>query len=124
MSIFETENFISFLTLVTPLHIYPDWFLLFPYACLRSVDIKWLGIILLIIVLCFMVFAPFSRYLFKSSVYFLFFHAFIISFLLLFTFVGANPPVYPYSFLIIVLQFFFYIFFIIYIIVLLFFYFI
>ena len=40
MVLFESENFISFMSLVTPLHIYPDWFLLFPYACLRSVDIK------------------------------------------------------------------------------------
>nr|AWK60603.1 cytochrome b [Beroe forskalii] len=123
MSVFETENFISFMTLVTPLHIYPDWFLLFPYACLRSVDIKWFGVVLLIIVLFFMIFAPFLRYFFKSSVYMYFFHAFLISFLLLFTFVGANPPVYPYSLLIIIFQILFYLFFFFYLIFLLFLYF-
>ena len=108
MSVFETENFISFMTLVTPLHIYPDWFLLFPYACLRSVDIKWFGVLLLVLVLLFIIFSPFLRYFFNSSVYFYFFHSFLISFLLLFTFVGANPPVYPFDVLVIFLQIIFY----------------
>ena len=123
IDIFETENFISFMTLVTPLHIYPDWFLLFPYACLRSVDIKWFGVILLIFVLFFMIFSPFLRYFFNSSIYFYFFHSFLISFLLLFTFIGANPPVYPFSLLIIIFQIFFYLFYFFFFLLLFFLYF-
>lgn len=108
INLFESENFISFMSLVTPLHIYPDWFLLFPYACLRSVDIKWFGVLLLIFVLLFIVFIPFCRYVFKISVSLYWFHAFCVFFFLMFTFFGANAPVYPFSLLIIYFQFIFY----------------
>lgn len=110
MVLFESENFISFMSLVTPLHIYPDWFLLFPYACLRSVDIKWFGVILLIFVLLFIIFIPFCRYMFKVSVTMYWFHSFSIIFFLLFTYLGANAPVYPFSLLIIIFQILFYLF--------------
>ena len=49
--LFESVNFVEFNTLVTPLHIIPDWFLLYPYACLRSFENKVIGVIALLIML-------------------------------------------------------------------------
>jgi ubiquinol-cytochrome c reductase cytochrome b subunit len=49
--LFEAVNFNQLNMLSTPLHIIPDWFLLFPYVCLRAFHNKVLGIIVLLVIL-------------------------------------------------------------------------
>ena len=105
---FESANFVSFNSLVTPLHIYPDWFLLFPYACLRSIDSKLYGVFLLIIILFAVFFSPLFLAYFNFSVLINFFHTIIFFFFVLLTFIGSHPSVYPYSVVIIYLQIFLY----------------
>ena len=106
---FETANFVSFNTLVTPLHIYPDWFLLFPYACLRSIDNKLIGVILLLIIMVLFFYSATVNVIFKFNPSLNFLQSYIFFFFILMMFVGSNPSVYPYSLLIIILQFLLYI---------------
>ena len=105
---FESANFLAFNTLVTPLHIYPDWFLLFPYACLRSIDNKTIGVILLVLVMLFFFYSPLINVYLNSVTYFYYFHSFIIFLFFLLMFIGSNPSVYPFSLVVIYLQFFLY----------------
>lgn len=112
---FESANWSSFETMVTPLHIYPDWFLLFPYACLRSVDSKGFGVLLLLIVLMSLFFPSSLLSSLKLSNFFKFFQVIVLNFFIFFTFIGGNPSVVPYSLLIIYSQYLLYLFFILYI---------
>ena len=104
-SLFETANFLAFNSLVTPLHIYPDWFLLFPYACLRSVDWKPMGVFLLVIIILLQFFLPSILSAFKSSNNFIFFSLYLFFLFIVLTFCGAHPSVYPYNVLVILAQF-------------------
>ena len=105
---FESANFLSFNTLVTPLHIYPDWFLLFPYACLRSIDNKLFGVFLLLFIMLFFFYSPFVNVFLNFLSFFYVFHIIIIFFFFLLMFVGSSPSVYPFSILVIYLQYFLY----------------
>lgn len=105
---FESANFLAFNTLVTPLHIYPDWFLLFPYACLRSIDNKTIGVLLLILIMLFFFYSPLVNCFLNYLSYFYIFHSSIIFLFLLLMFVGSNPSVYPFSILVIYVQFILY----------------
>ena len=105
---FESANFCAFNSLVTPLHIYPDWFLLFPYACLRSVDSKLMGVFLLLFIMLALFLTPCFSTFFKFNSLFSYFNVLMIFTFILITFVGAFPSVYPFSLLIIYLQFFIY----------------
>jgi ubiquinol-cytochrome c reductase cytochrome b subunit len=104
-SLFETANFLAFNSLVTPLHIYPDWFLLFPYACLRSVDWKPIGVILLVIIIVLQFFLPWILSFFRGSNNFIFFSLYLFFLFIVLTFCGAHPSVYPYNVLVLVAQF-------------------
>ena len=101
---FESANFEEFNSLVTPLHIYPDWFLLFPYACLRSVDSKLLGVILLIIIMFGLFLLSFFSSYFKVNSLFRVFVLLIIFIFFLIMFCGRFPSVLPFSSIIIYLQ--------------------
>lgn len=101
---FESANFLAFNTLVTPLHIYPDWFLLFPYAALRSIDDKLIGVFLLIFILLFFFYSPVFNSLFKKLTQFYFFHIIILFLFFLLMFIGSNPSTYPYSWIVILIQ--------------------
>lgn len=101
---FESANFLAFNTLVTPLHIYPDWFLLFPYAALRSIDDKLIGVFLLIFILLFFFYSPFFNSFIKKLTQFYFFHCFILFIFFLLMFIGSNPSTYPFSLIVIWLQ--------------------
>ena len=101
---FESANFLAFNWLVTPLHIYPDWFLLFPYACLRWIDSKLIGVFLLI----FIILNQFSLPIIAS--YFKLFHfsilnIFMVCMFILLTFFGWYPSVYPFDYYVVVFQF-------------------
>ena len=106
---FESANFLAFNTLVTPLHIYPDWFLLFPYAALRSIDNKLIGVFLLIFILLFFFYSPVINSLLFKLTHFYSFHTILIYLFFLLMFVGSNPSVYPYSLVVIFFQFILYI---------------
>jgi ubiquinol-cytochrome c reductase cytochrome b subunit len=111
---FESANFLAFNTLVTPLHIYPDWFLLFPYACLRSIDNKTIGVALLALVMLFFFYSPLINVYLNFVTYFYYFHSFIIFLFFLLMFIGSNPSVYPFSLVVIYLQFALYVFIVLY----------
>lgn len=117
---FESANFLAFNTLVTPLHIYPDWFLLFPYAALRSIDNKLIGVFLLIFILLFFFYSPVINSLLTRLTHFYTFHTVLIYLFFLLMFVGSNPSVYPYSLVVIFFQFILYILIFIYFFLLLF----
>ena len=117
---FESANFLAFNTLVTPLHIYPDWFLLFPYAALRSIDDKLIGVFLLIFILLFFFYSPVFNSLVKKLTQFYFFHTLILFLFFLLMFIGSNPSTYPFSWIVILLQFILYVVLFIYFIYLIF----
>jgi ubiquinol-cytochrome c reductase cytochrome b subunit len=54
----DSENFIPANSLVTPVHIKPEWYFLFAYAILRSVPNKLGGVIGLVISLGIFYFLP------------------------------------------------------------------
>ena len=56
---FDRENFVEAKSLVTPLHIGPEWYFLAVYAVLRRIPKKSLGVILLLIFLLRFLFLPF-----------------------------------------------------------------
>ena len=91
----------AFNTLVTPLHIYPDWFLLFPYAALRSIDDKLIGVFLLIFILLFFFYSPIFNSLVKKLTQFYYFHILILFMFFLLMFIGSNPSTYPFSLVVI-----------------------
>ena len=101
---FESAIFISFNTMITPLHIYPDWFLLFPYACLRSVDSKVFGVLLLIMIMISLFLLSFFSTYFKINSLNNVFVAYIIILFILIMFCGNFPSVFPFSSVIIYLQ--------------------
>ena len=111
---FEHANFCQFNTMATPLHIYPDWFLLFPYACLRSVDSKLFGVFLLIIIMIGLFASGLFSAAFKTNSIYSIYNIVVIFTFVLIMFSGSFPSVYPFSILIIGLQFFIYIFFLFY----------
>nr|YP_009073498.1 cytochrome b [Lernaea cyprinacea]AIQ80151.1 cytochrome b [Lernaea cyprinacea] len=96
----DPENFIPANSLVTPLHIQPEWYFLFAYAILRAIPSKLGGVIALFMSVLIFYFLPFLWNPKKlitpfSLVRKLIFFSFI-SVNLLLTWVGACPVEYPY----------------------------
>jgi len=48
-SMLDPENFIKANPMVTPIHIVPEWYFLFAYCILKSVDNKAFGVVLLLL---------------------------------------------------------------------------
>jgi len=98
----DPENFIQANSLITPIHIQPEWYFLFAYAILRSIPNKIGGVIALgasVIIYYIMpflghsnskskIFMPFNKLLFWI----------LVSIILLLTWVGARPVENPYIF--------------------------
>lgn len=96
----DPENFIPANSLVTPVHIQPEWYFLFAYAILRAIPNKLggviaLGLAILILLLCPVLPKPKFRSLRFYPVGKLYFWRLIGTFFLL-TFVGAKPVEEPY----------------------------
>nr|AXI95995.1 cytochrome b [Bemisia tabaci]AXI96008.1 cytochrome b [Bemisia tabaci] len=114
----DSENFIMANSLVTPLHIQPEWYYLFSYAILRSIPNKLGGVVALfmsilmlsVFMICKSKFNSLTYYPIIDFVYYLF----VISVILL-MWIGANQVEYPFYFLGQVLSLFFFFFFYIYI---------
>lgn len=98
----DPENFLPANSLVTPVHIQPEWYFLFAYGILRSIPNKLGGVIALVLSVLILLIIPFYReYKFKSlSIYPLrkvIYWRFIGVFILL-TWIGSVPVEYPYIF--------------------------
>lgn len=100
---FESANFLAFNSLVTPLHIYPDWFLLFPYACLRSIDSKLIGVFLLLFIILNQFSLPLISWYFKLMNFSLI-NILVFCMFVLLTFFGWHPSVYPFNYYVIIFQ--------------------
>nr|YP_010889959.1 cytochrome b [Chuniphyes multidentata]WJJ69920.1 cytochrome b [Chuniphyes multidentata] len=99
----DPENFIKANSLVTPVHIMPEWYFLFAYAILRAIPNKLGGVLALvgsIIILCILPYVHTSRIKstqFKTISQF-FFWVFVSNFIFL-TWIGSKPVEEPFIFL-------------------------
>lgn len=96
----DPENFIPANSLVTPVHIQPEWYFLFAYAILRAIPNKLGGVVALVCAIIVLIVCPFWRASkFRSLVFYpankFYFWTLVITFFLL-TFVGAKPVEEPY----------------------------
>nr|QNG56299.1 cytochrome b [Palaestes freyreissi] len=96
----DPDNFIPANPLVTPVHIQPEWYFLFAYAILRSIPNKLGGVIALVMSIAILYSLPFNfKKKFKSNQFyplnkFLFWN--FSCFVLLLTWIGAQPVENPY----------------------------
>nr|CUS25280.1 cytochrome b [Vallicula multiformis] len=102
---FESENFLFANNLVTPNHIKPEWYFLFPYAILRVFTSKSLGVIFLVLSIFSFFIISFYDYFFNN--FFIFIVIFIF-FFFLFTYLGGQIVAFPFNFLSENLTFFFF----------------
>nr|YP_009002553.1 cytochrome b [Cherax dispar]CDL72643.1 cytochrome b [Cherax dispar] len=98
----DPDNFMPANPLVTPVHIQPEWYFLFAYAILRSIPNKLGGVIALVLSVGILFILPFTSVSkFKSLAFYplnqmLFW--FLVSVILLLTWIGARPVEDPYIF--------------------------
>lgn len=95
----DSENFIMANSLITPVHIQPEWYYLFSYAILRSIPNKLGGVIALflsILVLLILIFCErkFNRLKFYPILEYAFFR--FVSDILLLMWIGANQVEAPF----------------------------
>nr|YP_010463760.1 cytochrome b [Lophogaster typicus]UUL70709.1 cytochrome b [Lophogaster typicus] len=98
----DSENFIMANSLVTPIHIQPEWYFLFAYAILRSIPSKLGGVLALVLSILILMIMPFTHMgMFNSRSFYMFnkilFWIFVVLFILL-TWIGMRPVEYPYIF--------------------------
>nr|UYK52155.1 cytochrome b [Zaraea sp. CSCS-Hym-MC0131] len=96
----DPDNFIEANSMVTPLHIKPEWYFLFAYAILRSIPNKLGGVIALLLSILMLLVLPFYHMKnFKSNNFYpmnqILFWMFT-SILMLLTWIGANPVEDPF----------------------------
>nr|UXW64275.1 cytochrome b [Abia sp.] len=96
----DPDNFIEANSMVTPIHIKPEWYFLFAYAILRSIPNKLGGVVaLLLSILMLMVLPFYHNKNFKSIMFYpinqLLFWNFM-SIMILLTWIGANPVETPF----------------------------
>ena len=107
---FEHDNFILANSLVTPNHIKPEWYFLFPYAVLRIFTSKSFGVFMLIIsILSFFFLSLFKFNIKLTSKFNDFFISFFVFFFFILTFCGGSLVAYPFTELSIVITFLFFI---------------
>nr|CDL72566.1 cytochrome b [Cherax destructor] len=96
----DPDNFTPANPLVTPIHIQPEWYFLFAYAILRSIPNKLGGVIALVLSVAILFLLPFTSVSkFQSLAFYpmnqiLFW--FLVSIILLLTWIGARPVEDPY----------------------------
>nr|YP_010890074.1 cytochrome b [Praya dubia]WJJ70098.1 cytochrome b [Praya dubia] len=96
----DPENFIKANSLVTPLHIMPEWYFLFAYAILRAIPNKLGGVLCLFLSILILFFIPFIHTSWLKSLSFrpigkLLYWFFISNFILL-TWIGSKPVEEPF----------------------------
>nr|YP_010164067.1 cytochrome b [Nanhaipotamon hongkongense]QRK27356.1 cytochrome b [Nanhaipotamon hongkongense] len=113
----DPDNFIPANPLVTPAHIQPEWYFLFAYAILRSIPNKLGGVIALVASVMIIMILPFSHSSkFRSLTFYpsnqiMFW--WLVSIIMLLTWIGARPVETPYIFtgqILTFLYFFYYMF--------------
>nr|YP_015447.1 cytochrome b [Scutigera coleoptrata]CAE01481.1 apocytochrome b [Scutigera coleoptrata] len=100
-SLADPENFTPASSLVTPIHIQPEWYFLFAYAILRSIPNKLGGVIALLMSILILMILPFSqKNKFKSIIHYpltqMLFWMFTATVLIL-TWIGARAVEQPYE---------------------------
>ncbi|YP_009517124.1 cytochrome b (mitochondrion) [Thrips palmi] len=97
----DPDNFSIANSMVTPIHIKPEWYFLFAYAILRSIPNKLGGVIALLMSILILMFLPFmkknkktqgSQFCLKKQILF---WTLVMSFFLL-TWIGARPVEEPF----------------------------
>lgn len=90
----DPENFLPANSIVTPIHIQPEWYFLFAYAILRSIPNKLMGVLSLVIALAIlfilpkpMQFTPTSKLRFWT----------LVNVFLILTWIGSEPVEWPYE---------------------------
>nr|QVT11042.1 cytochrome b [Nasonia vitripennis] len=96
----DPENFNMANSMITPIHIQPEWYFLFAYAILRSIPNKLGGVLALLMSILILLILPFNKiYKMKGFKFYYFnkimFWMFISLFILL-TWIGARPVEDPY----------------------------
>nr|UYR45753.1 cytochrome b [Merostenus sp.] len=99
----DPENFNKANSMITPIHIQPEWYFLFAYAILRSIPNKLGGVIALIMSILILLIKPLIMiYLMKGYKFYplnqIMFWLFISLFIIL-TWIGARPVENPYIFI-------------------------
>nr|YP_010887195.1 cytochrome b [Exurapteryx aristidaria]WJJ44289.1 cytochrome b [Exurapteryx aristidaria] len=96
----DPDNFIPANPLVTPVHIQPEWYFLFAYAILRSIPNKLGGVIALVMSILIIAILPFT---FNKKIQGIQFYPinqilfwFLITMIILLTWIGARPVEDPY----------------------------
>ena len=97
----DPENYNHASSIVTPVHIQPEWYFLFAYAILRSIPSKLGGVIALVISIAILYLLPFRRAgkIIPSSfvpLYQVVFWCLVVTFMIL-TWLGACPIEEPYA---------------------------
>nr|WNV65533.1 cytochrome b [Cyanopterus ninghais] len=96
----DPENFIAANSMVTPVHIQPEWYFLFAYTILRSIPNKLSGVIALLLSILILMIMPFYyKMKFQGLVFYplsqIYFWMFFNTVILL-TWLGMKPVEYPY----------------------------
>lgn len=113
----DCDNYIIASSLVTPVHIQPEWYFLFAYAILRSIPNKLGGVIAILSSILILISIPITNYNKFQGLNFypmskLYFWLFINTILLL-TWIGIRPVENPYIIIGQILTLFYFFFFII-----------
>nr|YP_010718967.1 cytochrome b [Nematus hequensis]WDQ45613.1 cytochrome b [Nematus hequensis] len=99
----DPDNFMPANSMITPIHIKPEWYFLFAYAILRSIPNKLGGVIALVMSVLILMILPFYHFKnFKSLIFYplnqMMFWLMICNIILL-TWIGYNPVELPYEFM-------------------------
>nr|AOY39888.1 cytochrome b [Curculionidae sp. BMNH 1039870] len=96
----DPDNFIPANSLVTPVHIQPEWYFLFAYAILRSIPNKLGGVIALVMSIAILYTMPFTNNKKMESISFYPISKFLfwmfVCIALMLTWIGARPVEEPY----------------------------
>lgn len=96
----DPENFNKANSIITPIHIQPEWYFLFAYAILRSIPNKLGGVIALLISILILTILPFNMNYKIKGFKFYYFNQFIywrfIALFIILTWIGARPVESPY----------------------------
>nr|UFZ12941.1 cytochrome b [Protohermes cangyuanensis] len=95
----DPDNFTPANPLVTPVHIQPEWYFLFAYAILRSIPNKLGGVIALVMSIAILFFMPLIKSNFQGIQFYpinQIFYWFMVTLLILLTWIGARPVEDPY----------------------------
>nr|YP_009733519.1 cytochrome b [Krisna concava]QHV34357.1 cytochrome b [Krisna concava] len=96
----DPDNFTPANSMITPIHIQPEWYFLFAYAILRSIPNKLGGVIALMTSIMILLIMPLTNKSKFSGTQFYFFNQMMfwmfVNNVILLTWIGARPVEYPY----------------------------